>query len=345
MEEKVLIEEKDLIEIKQSSQDVELFKDYEVNKFRITPSLYKIVIASFLINTVFGFSLSQMDLFQQKACDSAYIGKVCQVLDAAYVGSKFFGTTRTTVDEPYEKTEFDTSDITWINKDERFQYPEGYFFKEEPVQEPLAGNEFAMVNGGDGKSTNPGAFLPPGANPFTTTPSNPTTTIPNNPTTTTPPSTKLDIKKPPVLPKQNNQMKPSDFDGLSIVNTVNSGEKTSTPKKKDEPKKTPNDNNTAGVDPKDKQPTSDKTAGKKQIDPKNSQLEIKNFNKKPLEDYRVRAKEILKAGIDSNAVFAVTMKGVLTKDGKLDSSLSNWGNDTVGDPKLVDLVKDGSIKA
>jgi hypothetical protein len=110
---------------------------------------------------------------------------------------------------------------------------------------------------------------------------------------------------------------------------------------KDDPGKLPDDNDIAGND-KSKQPTSDKTAGKNQSESKKkSELDITDFNEQPLKDYREEAKKILKSGVDSNSTFEVTMKGVLSKNGKLDPKQSKWGRDTIGDPKLVDLVKKG----
>ncbi len=332
-----------------------LFQDYEVNKIRLTPYVYKFIGASLLVNAVFALTLSQVDLFQQKACDSAYIGKVCQVIDAAYIGSMFYGTERTTVDEPYDKTEFDTADITWVNVDDRFQYPDGFFYQ-EPTEDDLA-----LVNSSSENLA--------GANPSSAfmTPGNPFGTSPSNPTTTTTPSTGLDLNKPANLPKANpnavsGKMPDSPFtiggdpttspnikvkkyplpkistpknSDLAIINkskgkTTSNESPTSLPTLEGE-----NAGNKTKPEDKNNQPTSDKTAKK------SNKVKIE-INRTPLTKFGLEAKKVLSdTNADPSQDFAVSMKGFLNDSGKLDDKKSKWGNPPIGNEKLVNLVKDG----
>ncbi len=159
----------------------ELFETYyEINKPHTSPTFWKIVGATLAIHLVAFITLSQVNLLQTKACDSPYVGKVCEALDAAYVGSVFLGTDRTSVDAPYEKTELDDADITFIdvsNMEPKFKYPEG-FFEPEIVENDLAvvdpnGNPIASsTNGGI-----PG--FPNSANPTIGNPTLPAQNLPN----------------------------------------------------------------------------------------------------------------------------------------------------------------------
>jgi hypothetical protein len=108
----------------------ELFETYyEINKPHTSPMMWKIVGTTLAIHFVAFITLSQVNLLQTKACDSPYVNKVCEVLDAAYLGSVFLGTERSSVSSPYEKTELEDADITFVDVSDldKFKYPEGYF--------------------------------------------------------------------------------------------------------------------------------------------------------------------------------------------------------------------------
>jgi len=108
------------------TQEGDLFHNYEIKNWELGPRFYKILATSAILNlAAIGF-IAQTDLLTRKGCDSPWAGRVCQVLDMAYVGTMLFGTEREYVDKEYEKIDLGDSDITFIdasNIEPRFSYP------------------------------------------------------------------------------------------------------------------------------------------------------------------------------------------------------------------------------
>jgi len=68
-------------------QEGDLFYNYERTNWDIGPRIYKILAFSAVLNlAVLGF-IAQSDVLTRRGCDSPWVGRVCQVLDMAYVGS------------------------------------------------------------------------------------------------------------------------------------------------------------------------------------------------------------------------------------------------------------------
>jgi hypothetical protein len=128
-------------------QEGDLFHNYEIKTWEPSPRLYKILGASVLANILFFTVLAQTDVLTMRGCQSPFVGRVCQVLDMAYVGTVLFGTEREYVDMEYQKTDLGDAEVTFISMDgaePRFEYPAGYFKLANPEQymaqtDPMAG--------------------------------------------------------------------------------------------------------------------------------------------------------------------------------------------------------------
>jgi hypothetical protein len=335
-----IISSKFITEFYKNMHEPELFETYyEINKPHTSPTFWKIVGATLAIHLVAFITLSQVNLLQTKACDSPYVGKVCEVLDAAYVGSVFLGTDRTSVDAPYEKTELDDADITFIdvsNTEPDFKYPEGYF-EPEIIENDLAvvdPNGNPIINSANG--TIPGIpGFPNAANP---TIGNPTLPAQNLPNVNSFGKSKGGFSgggfgKNAKLPPANPNSLTGTIPDSPIADSGKSKVKNNTPKvisKAEKPTPTPLQNES----PKEL-PKFGKDNGKPQIDKKQDSPETANneiiINRKPLKDFKKEVKlnwEILKASFDKP--FQVGLNGKLKADGKLDPktiSSSSVGED------------------
>lgn len=175
-------------------QDKELFEDYEIRGFQLSPRIYQILGISAVAHVFAIFIFAQFNLLQTKACDSPYVGKVCQVLDAAYLSAVLLGEDNDFTSEDYKKTEIaEAEDITYIDvsrAEPPLEYPPGYF--------ALANPESQLMN--DPMMPSPdfnGGFTPNGSSP-----------------------TRLDLNQPQILPTPNNSVgnqplpdSPFDFGG------------------------------------------------------------------------------------------------------------------------------------
>ncbi|MFN2500972.1 MAG: hypothetical protein ABR530_03050, partial [Pyrinomonadaceae bacterium] len=115
----------------------DLFHNYEIRSWELSPRLYKILGMSALANVFALLVFAQTSLLTMKGCDSPLVGRVCQVLDTVYVGSQMFGTDREYVDAVYDKTELGDADITFVDVTgltPPLSYPEGYFQIANPIE-------------------------------------------------------------------------------------------------------------------------------------------------------------------------------------------------------------------
>lgn len=141
---------------------------YEVRTWDWTPRFYKIVGAVAVVNLLLLVGVAQTSLLTTKGCDSPFVGRVCSVLDAVYVGSTLFGTDREFVDKQYERVELGGSDvdITMIDvggENAPLSYPEGYFQIANPEE-----YQAMLAAQNDPNGLNSGMFAPgiPPSNPF-----------------------------------------------------------------------------------------------------------------------------------------------------------------------------------
>lgn len=117
------------------SQPGELFYNYEMKSWFSTQTLYKVLAISAVLNLAFLAAVSQTNVLTARGCDSPWVGRVCQVVDMAYVGALLFGTEREYADVAYERTELGPEDeIIYVIQDGKpLEYPEGYFQIANPV--------------------------------------------------------------------------------------------------------------------------------------------------------------------------------------------------------------------
>lgn len=149
------------------TQEGDLFHKYEIKPWEFSPRIYKIIGVAALANLLFFTGVAQTNVMTMRGCESPFVGRVCQVLDMAYVGTVLFGTEREYVDVAYEKTDLGDAEITFISMDRNepmFEYPPGYF-QPEPEQpiDPLTGFSTSGTEYAPGIHSNPtlGNNIPP----------------------------------------------------------------------------------------------------------------------------------------------------------------------------------------
>ena len=129
----------------------DLFYGHEVGEWKFDNRIFAILGISLLLNLSFLGVVAQTNVLMAKGCDSPWVGRVCQVLDMAYVGTVLFGIDREFADAAYERTQMgEEMEVTWIDQtgvEPQFQYPEGFFYR-EPSPDQIA--------------YDPNAFLAPG---------------------------------------------------------------------------------------------------------------------------------------------------------------------------------------
>jgi len=291
-------------------EEKELFEDYELKGWKLTPKIYKILGVAATFEILVFVVIGQFNLLSTKACDNAYVGKVCEVLDAAYIGTTFLND-GWVKDDKYAHTKFEEMDETFVdvtNEEPPFTYPEGYFADREITQ-----------------------VIPPDIDQFPTDPTEPSPINPIPPPSFTPPKNLQDRKQ--VLPKPNKTK--VDLPDSILGDTKPTPDKTPGKKDPKDPKDIgkPGDNsNTTAKNGKDgatKEPLDDEAL-----------LSFKP-NQQPLDDFREAVKKtIVKDKVDLKAPFSITIDGVLTPEGKLDSDpkKTHYINPQ-GDQKMVDMAK------
>lgn len=318
-------------------QEKELFQEYELKSWELSPRIYKILGIAAALH-LFGFIiLGQVDLLGTKACDSPYVGKVCQVLDAAYMSSVLLGTDTEFSSRDYDKTEIDEADVTWVDVSQQFSYPPGYFSVSNPAPE----------------------MIDPTLMPIDPTTGMPSTTIPGFPGITTSPQT-LDPNQPAILPTPN----PNAVQGTIPDSpfTIGGGSNptiprsiptrrtqkfpvTRIPKIKNESPNTlpqgidPNKVTAANTD-KNGNKTANKEDKTKTDTPKKDEQKL--FNKKPLEDFGTKYGEaILKNEVDINAPFTIEVTAKLDETGKLLKPVMNVKPGS--DEKMTEVAKEAIL--
>lgn len=297
----------------------DLFHNYEIKTWEPSKRLYQILAFSALLNISALAIVMGTNLLTRRGCDSPFVGRVCQVLDMAYVGSIVLGTERDYVDKVYEDTDLGDADITFISRDgnnAKLYYPADYFQIANPQQ--YAAQQAAAA--GDPSGGFPGGSFNAGP-------------IPGIPYTPTPQNNLLNTT--PTLPKSNpNPVKGSIPDSPFAVG----GDETATTRKGRKGGKV--------TDPKtDPTPDGEETA-KAEPTPSATPLSSEavtslEVNKRPLTDLLDEvADKSASNQIDLNQPFTVTLNGVLTKDGKLDPKKSKFDKSREkGDPKMIEVAR------
>lgn len=314
-----------------SAREIEFLKEYEIKNWEFTPRIYKILLASAAFNILALFVFAQTNILQARACDSPWVGRVCQVIDTVYLGSTILSTDSDYVSKPYEKTELEDAEIVWINQTgtEPLNYPEGYFALANPE------SQLAEVVDPSYPTTDmpPGTFMP-------TSPNFPPTTTPVIPPTTS-------------LPPQ--QLPPAGTNPIAIPNSPLGDNLIGKNTRKGKNRK-----------PENNKPTGDETADNKtdesQADqktaPNSDPVKSVELNKKPFQDLGkfVSTKWAFDPNKTDNKVelkpFQVVLNAKLTKklvsdeDGNkrevvgFDGKASRWNEkEEAGDPEMIEIAK------
>ncbi|HVF47550.1 MAG TPA: hypothetical protein VNA17_08300 [Pyrinomonadaceae bacterium] len=153
------------------SEKGELFRDYEIKNWELSPRIYKILGLAAAANLLAVLIVAQTSLLTMKGCDSPLVGQVCQALDVIYVGSALFGTEREYIDAVYDKTELEDAEITFVDVSGEtgpLYYPSDYLKYSDPeryaAQQELANNPIGTVDNFAG--------FPPGFSVTTPSPGN-----------------------------------------------------------------------------------------------------------------------------------------------------------------------------
>lgn len=313
-------------------QEKELFKGYEIKNWNFTPRLYKIMGAAAAFNLLTILVLGQTNLLTTRGCDSFLVSRVCQVLDAVYVGSTFLGTDGEFVSKDYDKTELENSEITYIDVSSEappFTYPNGYF-------PPANTSEFASMQnfGGDFAST-----LPPDMNGFSSLPNvSSGTDLMAIPQVTPTPNKNAISGKMPASPfsfgGENPIPAPNRNSGAKLSRSLNPKSKKL---KNDSPAELPKLDGDETAENKDKE-----TEAKEKNQPPVESDAVKEIeiNKKPFEELGDSLiDKLAKKEIDLNKPFSVVLDGTLTADGKFDDKKSRFGK-SEGDQQMIDMAKD-----
>jgi hypothetical protein len=308
--------ERDAAELETHEGD--LFHNYEIKNWELSKRLYQILALSAVLNiAALGF-IGESNLLTRRGCDSPFVGRVCEVLDMAYVGSMVLGTEREYVDEAYDKINLSDADITFISRDgdnAPLTYPAGYFQIANPEQfngtqnvtDPMAGFNAGPVAG-----------------------------IPYTPN----PSDSM-LNTLPHLPQPNPNPviggTPDSPFGISGENPTTGGVR----KGRRGGRISNGDANANAAEPDD---TKIADAG---VQPSPTPLSTEavttlDVNKKPLTDFADDvATQWAENKIDLNQQFTVTLDGVLTNDGKLDPQKSKFDpTKEKGDEKMINVAKE-----
>lgn len=291
----------------------DLFYNYEVGRWSLSRRIYTILGVSAILNLAFFGIIAQTNVLTARGCDSPFVGRVCQVLDMAYVGTMLYGTEREYVDAVYDKIDLNDAEITWIDQtgvQAPLDYPEGYFQIANPVQ---FAQQQAMLNGTN--TTDAFAVVPPYQ------------------------SGNSLIDTPAIAPRPNSNavtgnIPDSPFD-LSDTDTATV--------KKPKGKKNGATTNVKPDDPDEDQIADANTDIKKPDQPKSDPVEGIEINKRPVADLGNTVNDLLaKNELDLQTPFIGSAKGKLTKEGRIDPKTLKLLIEST-DPDMQKVVQDGIL--
>lgn len=321
----------------------ELFEDYEISGWQISPKTYKFLGIAAAVNLFVIIVVGQFNLLQTKACDSPYVGKVCAVLDFVSLGSSMAESGTGFTDKDYEQTKIEEGDVTYIDvsgQEPPFTYPEGYFAANTPDQmsdfppmENFPSSSFPMSSG---ITPSPATGdLPPQVLP---TPNDNVTkqSIPDSPFDFGDAVKTLPVKAPIVKnrvpnynprpsklpPIRNNS--PSKLPSLPGDETAGSNSNSTGTNASNTVAKNGTNANTAPSQ-----------LGGAPADDANKDL----FNQKPLKDFGDKwGAAILKKDVNINAPFTIEVIGRLDETGKIVNAQMKSSADS--DPKMTEVAKE-----
>lgn len=300
-----------------------LFSRYEIKNWEFSPLIYKILAASAVLHLAVLVFIAQTNVLTMRGCDSPWVGRVCQVVDMAYVGAMLYGTEREYVDEAYENIDLGEAEITYIDVTgvtPPLSYPEGYFQIANPVQ-------YAMLRQ---MAEDPNAGFQSGYVPSTPVPNNDGDLLkiqPNppaaNPNAFNDDSSSL-FKVEDATPPQGGMISRKGRGGRIRPGGTN----TNTA-----PPVNPDAENTVAGTNTNAQPTPQVTTPTDPI----SGVEI---NKRPMVDLGNWVNEkVEKKEVDLQTQFVVNAKGKLDKNGRLDPKTFSYVTAMSSDEDMVEVVK------
>lgn len=298
-------------------QEQELFQQYELKGWQISPRFYKILGASVLINLVLFALMAQANFLTGKTCDSPFASGVCSVMDALYVGSNIGDYDY--VSKDYNPTEILSSDeVTMIDLTGEYpplKYPEGYFAIANPDQQPAVTDVFNPTTLGTTDIpgiTNVNPTITGTTDDLTKSRQNLPQTN-DNPVKENLPSSPFSIGNPTVTRKGNKNKPP--FTRNPTIDDVNKPTADKNPKKTDETQ-----------------------------NPTVSEPVKYDINKKPFENLGddINA-SVEKKEVDLTKNFTVVLDGTILADGRLDATKSKFVK-SEGDEKMR-LFAEQAIKA
>ena len=325
-------------------EEKELFEDYEIDRWQPSPKIYQILGASVLLHLFAFFTIAQFNLLQTKACDSPYVGKVCQALDFAYLGTTFLGQDPDFVNKDYEKTEISEADVTYVDvsrTEPPLQYPEGYFamtnpegmLNQSPMMPDMSGYPPVAGSMDSPMTLDPNApqILPTPNNdvanqklpdsPFSFGNDSPAPPPPAKPVrvpTYKPPRNRFPVARQPKLKNESPGALPG-LDGEKTAKNSNANSNQTVAEK--DAKKKSEDSNKPAADDDELDPDRDK------------------FNQKPLKDFGTKyGEQILSKEININAPFKIEIIAKLDKDGKLTNAKMVTASGS--DPQMSEVAKE-----
>ena len=296
-----------------ASQEGDLFHRYEIKNWDLSPRIFKILGIAALVNVLMVIVFGQGAFLTMKGCDSPLVGGVCQVLDTVYVSAMIYGTESDYVDEPYDQTDLENAEVTFVDVsgvEEPMTYPVSYVDATTGETVPMFPQEAPPP---EMAYTDPG-YVAPG--------------IPTTPYTAPPL-----IDTPQTLPKQNDNVVdgtlPNGFGGIASNPTNRKGGRGGRVK----PPLGDEDDTAIGGDekkPTDPNPTVEPTAPLADVE----------INKRPFVDLSTYINELLdKNQVKLETPFLMDATGKIGKDGKLDPKTFKYLKLDSPDPRMIEVIK------
>jgi len=309
--------DKATVTVESLPQQPTLFKNYEIRPWGFSPIVYKVLAVSALINLAFLAVVSQTNVLTARGCDSPWVGRVCQVVDMAYVGAMLFGTEREFVDEAYDNIDLGEADITFIDvtgETPPLSYPEGYFQIANPEQHQM---RLEMAQNPDGSISSYQPSYTPSYTP----------SIPNNDSDLTKIPANPPVAQPGLLQDDSASATPSNS-GIASSRKGRGG------------RVRPGTNANVNSEKPDETAVADSNTNTQPAATPTDPVSGVDINKRPIVDLGNFVNEKLqKNEVDLQTEFKVNARGKLDKNGRLDPKTFKWEQAVSSDEDMLEVVK------
>ena len=294
----------------------DLFYKHEVGRWTFDNRLYAIIAGSAVFIFAFFGVVAQTPFLTARGCDSPFVGRVCQVLDMAYVGTMLYGTDREYIDAEYDKIDLNEAEVVWIDQtglSAQLEYPEGYFQIANPDQ-------FAQQQAMLDSTSNPYDFNSSSGFPPISPPVESGNSL---------------IDTPAIKPKNNPKARPDKLPDSPFDSSEVDGDSTA-----DANKGTTNVE--GGKKPDDKQSANTNT--QKPESPLTSDpVNAVDINRRPIQDLGNTVNDLIaKNELDLQTPFTGSVKGKLNKDGRIDPKTLKLLIESA-DPDMQKVVQEGVL--